>query len=98
MSIANLHTLTPAQFNALSYAILSKLEGNKALPYTDNATAHYPTIGIGFNLDVESVRNEVFDSIVIEATSMDIHRKERAGAGTADSLWAGGARAVRCLS
>lgn len=66
MAITNLHELTPEEYATLRYAILEQLEGNEPQPYTDSATDHHPTIGIGFNLDVEGVRNAVLKNRVSE--------------------------------
>jgi Ca2+-binding RTX toxin-like protein len=65
MPIANLHPVAnAAQYNALRLAIIRLLEGDRPLAYYDNASqaagGPQPTIGYGFNLAVESVRNNVF--------------------------------------
>lgn len=62
MALATTHELLSPQFEALRYAVLRQLEGNEQAPYLDTArNIVLPTIGIGFNLTVPSVRDNVLD-------------------------------------
>ena len=61
MSVANLHTLTPAAFLSSLQALIAQLEGNEPSPYFDSATPALITVGIGFNINAPGpVRTEVY--------------------------------------
>jgi hypothetical protein len=71
MSLANLHTLTDSasdpnsEFKQLRYNILSLFEGNIPTPYFDSKGII--TIGIGFNIDLQSNRSLVLDTMGLTA-------------------------------
>lgn len=55
------------QYNELRFNLLLNLEERrdpKELPYSDSVGI--PTIGVGFNLRVEDVRNEILNQLDIE--------------------------------
>jgi len=70
MAITNLQTLTKTEFDAALRALIERLEGNKTLPYYD--TTGNPTIGIGFNIYDQAIRDNVFAEMrgMREAASM----------------------------
>ena len=70
MAISSLHTLTDEQYAKLRYEVMRQLEGYEPEPYTDSAKERYPTIGIGFNLDVKGVRDNVFEAMGITDIGM----------------------------
>lgn len=59
----NVIAITEEEFDQLLKSFLVAFEGSKPLPYID--TANKATIGIGFNMQVASVRNKVFDAMGI---------------------------------
>lgn len=59
MAIAISRTLSEAEYQNLRYAIIAKLEGRKEAPYFDNADPPQVTIGIGFDISNEGLRNTV---------------------------------------
>jgi trimeric autotransporter adhesin len=63
MALSNLHTLTQAQYNALLQALIAQLEGNEPRPYFDTASTPRVTIGIGFNIDVNTMLNSVMSAM-----------------------------------
>ncbi|NOT12977.1 MAG: hypothetical protein HOP23_14270 [Methylococcaceae bacterium] len=65
MSLTNTRNLTQEQYQDLLYRLLAQVEGKSESPYCDTNSAHIPSIGIGFNLTIEKVRNEVFKAMGI---------------------------------
>ena len=59
----NITPLSEKEFYAKLAALIGQLEGKRERPYLD--TAGIPTIGIGFNLCIESIRNAVFAAMGI---------------------------------
>jgi hypothetical protein len=66
MSIANLHTLTQAEFDATLKAVLAQLEDSLPLPYF--GIAGLITIGIGLNINPSGpARTAVYDAMGLTA-------------------------------
>ncbi len=61
-------TLTQAEYENLRFALIAQLEGKKPLPYFDNATNPYITIGIGFNIENQQMRNVVMNEMGLNST------------------------------
>ena len=69
MTIAIASPLTEAEFNQRLTDLLVQLEDKRRDPYADTANSSHPTIGIGFDLTVTAVRNQVFAAMGIVAGS-----------------------------
>lgn len=57
--------ITKSEFDARLRNLLAQLEGYRPEPYADTANPSHPTIGIGFDLTVDNVRETVFKSMGI---------------------------------
>ena len=58
----NLHSFsTPAEFENFRWDFIKRAEGVRTAPYLDSVGV--PTIGVGFNLEDESIRNKVFAAL-----------------------------------
>jgi hypothetical protein len=73
MSLANTRNLTQEQYQDLLYRLLAQVEGKFESPYCDTNKLHIPSVGIGFNLTIEKVRNEVFDAMGITDATVRAH-------------------------
>ena len=60
MSINVYESISESEFNIRLQKLLAQLEGVKNSPYADTANPSHPTIGIGFDLTVSTVRNKVY--------------------------------------
>lgn len=67
MTIAIANPLTVEEFNKRLKNLLIQLERKDNLPYADTHAPSHPTIGIGFDLTVDSVRKQVLSSMGIAA-------------------------------
>ncbi|WP_018015925.1 hypothetical protein [Teredinibacter turnerae] len=56
-----LHELSEVDYNALRYEIIANIEGDKKYAYIDSEG--YVTIGAGFNLHEDFVRDLVLDQL-----------------------------------
>ncbi|MDI1360359.1 MAG: hypothetical protein PSU84_19305, partial [Methylobacter sp.] len=72
MAISNFQTLTKSQFDVQLRSFIEQFEGNKPLPYYD--TTGNPTIGIGFNIFNETMRNRVFGAMGIPDTDTGMRK------------------------
>jgi Ca2+-binding RTX toxin-like protein len=70
MALTNLHpsNMTWDQFIVVLKDFLTQFEGCRSAPYFDTNRSAKPTIGIGFNLGVTKVRDEVFAAMKLTAT------------------------------
>lgn len=67
----NVQTMSESSCLNFSFAVISQLEGFRELPYLDTATPPKPTIGIGFNLVIDTIRDLVIQNIGIIAPDND---------------------------
>jgi len=67
----NVAVLTEEEFNSRLKELLIQLEDNRESPYQDikNNPSSHPTIGIGFDLTVSTVREKVFAAMGIVSGS-----------------------------
>lgn len=65
MALSSYQTLSSANYRNLRFGLVRQAEGFRSLPYTDSAQGNNPTIGVGFNLDVSGVREEVLNALNI---------------------------------